>query len=96
MKTYGGVDVYLHELLTSTQGVSDQLHGLATLPPGKIPWYPSDRRPARACLDVLTKRKKIPAHARNRDPVVKNIAQSLHGLNFLLNFGAFKLQVGCS
>jgi hypothetical protein len=38
MKKYGGVEVHLHSLLTSAlDGVSDQLHVPASLPPGKAP-----------------------------------------------------------
>jgi hypothetical protein len=35
MKAYGGVDVYSHIFLTLVLEVSDQLHALTALPPGK-------------------------------------------------------------
>jgi hypothetical protein len=38
MRTYGGVDVYIHIFLTSVLlEVSGQLHAPAALPPGKEP-----------------------------------------------------------
>jgi hypothetical protein len=37
MKTYGGVDVWIHAFLTSELVVSGQLHAPAALPPGKEP-----------------------------------------------------------
>jgi hypothetical protein len=44
MKTYGGVDVYIHIFLTSALEVSGQLHAPAALPLGKSPRYPFYRR----------------------------------------------------
>jgi hypothetical protein len=37
MKTYGGVDVYIHVLLTSAlSGDSGKLHASVALPPGEV------------------------------------------------------------
>jgi hypothetical protein len=58
--------------------VSGQLHAPATLPPGKEPWYPLDRRlEHRAVLDVVVKRK-IPSPRREsnrRTAIVQPAAQ---------------------
>jgi hypothetical protein len=43
MKTYGGVNVYIHIFLTSALEESGQLHGSAALPPGKNRRYPLER-----------------------------------------------------
>jgi hypothetical protein len=56
--------------------VSSQLHVLATLPLGRRPWYPLDRRLVglRAILDAVMKRKEIPAPSGNEILVTQPIA----------------------
>jgi hypothetical protein len=59
--TYGGVELYLHALISALGG-SGQLHAPAALPPRKSPRYPRDIRLGgggpRAGLDAGAKRKK--------------------------------------
>jgi hypothetical protein len=45
MKTYGGVEVYVHAFLNSAlDGGGIQIHVSVDLPREKSPWYPSNRR----------------------------------------------------
>jgi hypothetical protein len=86
MKTYGEAEVQLHAFLTTAiDGVSGQLHAKASLPREKSSWYPLDRR-----LEVVPK-KKFPALAMNRTPVVQSVARSIFCfLKIFLLFAPFR------
>jgi hypothetical protein len=73
MKMYGGVDVYIHILLTSTIAGGELSASCPShLHPGKSSWYPLDRRMGEhQNRSGYMERRKIMSHwDSNPDPLV--------------------------